>query len=729
MKTNHPIQAKNTYRLLKSVLPESFKIVNDNKSNGYKFINLLYGAEIDELRDRLKTVYNDSSLALMEYKDNSIFEVTLSGIPQSDILNTSVSGVSIKIVDADEFYNGDPTRIIPTETISISGLLQGLGIEYFRTDERCSGYLLINNDFNQTESYISGIYPSLKVFVDSNGSVVGISGFYSSIIDQSYESRGIDELLTPPDSGSLYRQFPLERTVLDENGVSHNIDYYEPYYGWIYNHNSGVIANTSKYTSDFYYDENGNKIYYRVAYNNPYGYNNYTNTYLTLQHIPISGTLKLYDIDVLNASGNATEIPQSGIVLYTKQPSGTHGPIYMGYDRYVPNDIQFGSIAGYEADVVTTTSWDYVKEGSYKNENTLQWIDSASGEITNIIKIVNPMSRYIVEYKYSDFDKAKYITSTDSLKNIRLDTYNPIYTLESNNNLSTVDYKFTSDPRWNSPASGFYKTMVLTFDGWRVRPGSRLSEVKLSIPVETFSGKINSYNLLQSEYNYIGYTNEFVPDYTPNREYIFSTNFNAPIISGYICTEQSSIGSGLLNFESDNNNYIYKFPYKGQYYKKIVNISGDTQYTINSFNFLKPNTFIKIKFKKDSINDFTLLEVSDSIQDKYFRIDVKSNGDIIINSNSKFENDLIGTSLVMNGVFAFGIVNELIIHYTTDEESTNRFLLNTYLKSGTSKFTKLDYFEQYKDTYNVTSSSLILAKNCSIDLFSFDIYYEDIEWL
>ena len=60
MITRSPIQAKNTERILKAVIPEEFKIVNDKSSNGYKFINLLYGAEIDQGLSVLKDVYNNS---------------------------------------------------------------------------------------------------------------------------------------------------------------------------------------------------------------------------------------------------------------------------------------------------------------------------------------------------------------------------------------------------------------------------------------------------------------------------------------------------------------------------------------------------------------------------------------------------------------------------------------------------------------------------------------------
>jgi hypothetical protein len=57
MRSKHPVQAKSTPNLLR-ILPRQFKMVNDKTSNGYKYTNLLYGAEIDECNDRVKTLYD-----------------------------------------------------------------------------------------------------------------------------------------------------------------------------------------------------------------------------------------------------------------------------------------------------------------------------------------------------------------------------------------------------------------------------------------------------------------------------------------------------------------------------------------------------------------------------------------------------------------------------------------------------------------------------------------------
>lgn len=129
IRTRRPTQAKSTDRMLRSILPQHFKIVEDKSSNGYKFMNLLYGAEADEARDRLQEVYNNSYLETMDFsEDGALYEVYISGIPYGGYLNAS-GDVPIKIVNRtnepniEEFYSGDPTRLIVRPVVDISGII------------------------------------------------------------------------------------------------------------------------------------------------------------------------------------------------------------------------------------------------------------------------------------------------------------------------------------------------------------------------------------------------------------------------------------------------------------------------------------------------------------------------------------------------------------------------------------------------------------------------------
>jgi len=712
MKTQRAIQSKNTSRILKAVLPESFRIVNDKSSNGYKFINLLYGVEVDEVRERLKDLYNNTSLEFMEYDDNIIYESYLSGIPHSGVLNAGISGIPIYIVDYDEFHNGDPTRLKHIENISISGISFVNGLEYFRDNNRLSGYYLINSDIDQLSGYIDNIFPNNKVILTSTGIIA--SGFYDGIKDHNFNTKGYYELLEPMDYNSLLSKYPLYRKILDDNENEVFIDHYEPYYGWIYDHNNNIVADTSSYNGDYYFDENGNKIYYRTAYNNPYGYNNYSSVYIDLEYIPISGTLHVFDVDLLDADGNAIEIPMSGIDLYYKKSDNTFNPIYTGYDEYVPDDIQFGSIAGLKADKISTITWDYVTEGSGKDDVTLSWINS-SGNITNKIRINNPSSRYIVEYKYKTYDKSSYISSLSTSKFIRLDSSNSIFSI-NNNEYKEIDFKFTNDPNLNESISGLYRSTILTMDGFNVRPNSRISKIDFNIPVEIKTDILTSYNLIQPEYLHIGYSNEFIPSMLSKREYLYKTYFDS-IIDINNDTENDLYNKYTMKFISDDISIINRIPYNGRFCKNILNFNMNSEYSISQCDFIKNNIFFRISLKKDFIEDFTLLEVSDATNDMYFKVDVLSNGDIKLHSN--IESDIMCTNYIFKNAFVYNKDNDIIIRY-------NNGSYDIYSKNHFTYFKQNEYYSEYVTLFTVDDSFVKLAKNCSLELFNFEIYYEDL---
>jgi len=226
----------------------------------------------------------------------------------------------------------------------------------------------------------------------------------------------INEIIYPIDGVTLSGEYPLTREVIDDSGIIQNIDHYTPFHGWTRDETGTVIAIVD-YSGEYYYDNTGKKVYYRTAYNNPYGYNNYNVAYLDLANIPISGTLKVFDIDILDISGNATEIPSSGKVLYYyKSPkmflgdasgdlSAKFDPIYLGYESIVPSGQGFSpNMEGSGCSLYKTTSWNYLHEGAKLDDGSLSYIDG-TGLITNKIMISGYHSRYLVEYKYKIYEK------------------------------------------------------------------------------------------------------------------------------------------------------------------------------------------------------------------------------------------------------------------------------------------------------------------------------------
>jgi hypothetical protein len=232
-----PIQAKSTERIISAILPQEFKITNDKMSNGYKFINLAVGVEVDEADRALQEVYDNSFISTIDLSSAyDIYDVYLSGIPHSEYLvDNDSSATPIKIVDYYEFTYGAPTRLIyvpPSGDSSLyefnlySGIPSGegnVGLEYFRDTYRGSGYLLITNNIEQKTAYNSGIYPVFKANIDEFGIINNWSGLYPGIGIQNFANKAVDEVLTPETSGLLRKKYPTHRKEIDRSGVSHYI--------------------------------------------------------------------------------------------------------------------------------------------------------------------------------------------------------------------------------------------------------------------------------------------------------------------------------------------------------------------------------------------------------------------------------------------------------------------------------------------------------------------------
>lgn len=735
MKTRRALDAKNTSRILRSILPPNFKMVNDKTSNGYKFVNLLYGVEIDFAREKMQQAYDNSYIDTFDLSDESVlYEVRFSGIPNQTHL-TSDQG-PVKITSETEFYDGDPTRVqilssIPLDTgIIPTGLI---GLNYFRKDYRGSGYLLVNMDRSQEESYLASIYPSYRVELtdtfDSASDIVRYSGLYTGIATQSYAEGSTDEILTPIDSKTLSGKYPLTRRVKDESGIFHYIDHYEPYLGWVRDETATVVALVD-YSGTYYYDSNGEKVFYRTAFNNPYGYNNYNTAYLDLRFVPISGTLRLYDIDILN-SGEATLIPKTGKTLYylqspkMNQPgSGEFDPTYLGYSPTVPMNYGFSSnMEGQSANALKTTSWDYLHEGGGINEESRTYVDG-TGPITNRLKIVNPHSRYIVQYQYKLHDYSRYITTLDAAGYVNNDTLEPVYSLDNvSGNLVLRDYEFTKDPRYverddNDNIISYQNAKRLTFDGLDVRPGKRLFRMDCDIPMVIEAGALDEFKSINANKSSIGYSQEYVPTVTTSRNYYMNCPFDQPVLLGTVTERDLTGNSNFLIFQNTGTSTVYRINYGTHYGKKIIIGTGDSYFQRTTTAFLSDYVHVAFGCKMKTPSRYELLEIHDNARDRYLEFIVRPDGVMILRMDGYTFNS--AERLLFNGY-----EKEFIVRYKPDEVSSAVPHLELFYRSQNDLgFSEAKLFRAEETADSVSSTFFRCFKNCPVDIGYLKVYNE-----
>lgn len=732
MRTRLPIQAKSTAQSLKSILPESFKMVWDKNSNGYKYLNLLFGVELDQATEFFKDLYSNSFFPTMDFgTEGYIYEAIVSGITQNQYL--SASGIPIKIVNngspggESEFWDGEPTRIIPVGLYDISGIITSgyiTGLNYFRSNPSGFGYFLVNTNIDQAE-YATGNFSCWKLNLSITGLLLSYTGLWPGVETQDYDTIGSDEVLTPRGSGFLSSTYPLTRRIRDDSGVYWNIDAYEPYHGWVRDYNGSVVAKIDYY-GDFFYDPEGIKCYYRVALNNPYGSGNYTTEYLTLKNTPISGTLHVYDLDILDISGNATEIPSSGKTLYTLKsdlmlaasgtPSGLEAkfdPIYVGYDETVPDTYTFGIIAGQTAETLMTTSWSYQGSGGYLDEGTHQWVEG-SGSVSNQLKLVNPYSRYLVEYKYKVFDTANYVTSVEGSRYVNYDSFSPLFTNSDSTRLEEVPYEFTRDPKYAEE-----KAKYITFDGWQYRPGSKLSRIDFSLPIlietQPFVPKA-----FQTRDTYIGYSKDFVPLYHAPRNYILDCPFDNVVSLG-TCTEDDLSGSGnTLEWYNDGDNYLYRSLIDGKYGKTTRYVNNSGYFYINDVAVLADVTYFQFEFRLFNPSVVTLMEYQQETDDRYIKVQILDTGMLQITSN--------GSIIQSRYRFNFdGNTKGLILRVHEDRDYTTKLVFEVYCKDSTV-YTKQICFVKDTSVAELSGTFLHVMQNSSMDFKNFKIWREASEW-
>lgn len=728
MRSKHPVQAKSTPNLLR-VLPRQFKMVNDKTSNGYKYTNLLYGAEIDECNDRLKTLYDSLFLDTIDLaEEGELYEVNLSGTKKEHgYLNAD--GIKVKLVTEDEFYNGEPTRVIYQEQFPItSGSGPLLGANYMRTSPRGSGYILLSYDLDEGESYASSINTERKDYLDNVGTKISTSGFWAGIATQDYKNAQSDEVIAPLDQSLLSGNYPIWRDIV-VSGQTYQIPHYEPYKGWIHDQNGNIVA-VYDYFQDYYFDEDGNKVFHRTYLNNPYGAGNYTKQYFRLRHTPISGTLKLYDMDVLDASGNATEVLQAGSPVYylaysgmLRGTSGTFDSVYKGYDEVVPSGRGFKYIEGETATLLTTTSWDYQYEGSALNVESGVWIEPASGNLTNMISITNPQSRYIVEYKWKRYSKAKYVSSFNATRYLSLDSTQPLYSIENiSGNMFPVDFRFTKNSGYVEEINGQsvdQRSRILTFDGWKIRPNSRLHKIDLMVPiVYTQPADLDPF-LVQYTQDAIGYTKQFAPLYTPIRSYVVNCPFDNAAPSYNAIEDDLTGNSNFCRYNVAGSNKLFKIPYESWYGKKIIYFSGNSYYYIDMSGktFIKNNTFFKFSFRPIKEKPIILMELFEDSLGQYITVSITKEGRINVEAD--------GYNFVGREPLRMDSGNkEIIVRYYKDDIYNAVPVVEIFKKDQNFHFDVVDNFRQKVTAQTVSSTYIHLFKSCSVEVDKFQIYYE-----
>lgn len=680
---------KTTQDIISSVLPDDFKIVKDKNSNGYKFINALYGGEFDNCHDSLTKVYDNSFLSTFDLTTPyEIFEVEYSGLYKNELIKGD--GFIIRNVDDYEFLNARPTRIQYIDYISVSGVNRPIGVEYFKIEN--SGIYNITTDINHDVAEASGLFSNFNVSVNPTGLIVSISGYNGGVETQSFADKEIDEIVTPQLANSIREQYPDKRKVewTDSKGIQRvsEIDHYEPYQG--YEVIGDSIRAIASYTSDYYFDEDGKKIFFKTCLNNPYGSGVYNISRVPLQNIPISGTLKVFDIDNLDSSGNAIEIPRNGKTIYRFNNPDVDPVVYEGYDSVVPFNRGFIS-QGLEATPVSIVSWNYVYDGT----KTLP-----------IIQFTNPTSRYLVEYNYSSYKKNLFISSTDTERNISLNTPNKLYTLDQLDDVrQSVDFQFSRGP--------IDSNHYITFDPIKYRPNSFITSIKVTAPtILNNISELKDNTTIDIDRSTIGYTKEIIPPVVNPKELLLYAEFNST--SGLSDQGELDISNNndirlySSGLSSVSRSVLFKMPAKKINYKDsdIFYYQTNTSYATN--------VEFHIKFKPLSEN-INLIETSD--ESNFLHVYVE---------NSKLILKTIDREYISRDVVFVGSKEYILYISVKDDRLNSESKVVNVGYSDNNSLKKIHFLvREIENNQNQLSKNTILFYNSNIIVGSVKIFKDD----
>ena len=696
--------ANSTKDLLTRVLPSDFKMVKDKTSNGYQYMNALYGIEIDTIKDYLDQAKHNISFENFDYGlDFGYSEVNIPVVIESGYIYGD--GNPIKITTDSEFVDGKPTRMIYNSEldIDISGYINNPnagvnGMEYMRADRTGSGILYINTTTESNEAVISGYNISYTLpMTDLIEPLYSeISGHNPGIETQNYEKQLQFELIQPQGYDALKRTYPLQKYIyLPKGGISSNsparylVDYYKPedYYWDEYNKTyKPFIPTRNTYIKD------GKEIYYRVALNNPNGSGVYDTEYLELEYVPISGTLKVFDIDSVDDKGKAIEILQTGTQLY-KYVNDDNTYTYVGYSEEVPYEEGLGMSGIIYASPYKVTSWDYVHEDD--GLVNFIWEEDPSKPITNKIKIVNPVSRYFVEYQYV-IDKQQYcITTMNCNRYVRYNDTDYLFSSKDiTDNALTIDAELSHS---------YDNKRAVTFNGFDVRPGSLIHELQLTALLQKNNSTDKSASINITDKDIPGSIKVVIPNIYNYEYYFLKHNYsNQELTPSYDTPKTIFIGDKIGQHLNPDVG--------GLYIDKFLEF-----YNPN----LTENRIIRTRFKFNTTIKSTVDIITSVTSDFSWNITIVNGYLVIRDSISTFTTNL--PVVKENSISELMIISNGVFH---DKLMDQRF---TVLVSFNDKFFKL--FSIYEDEYNTYNNFSLtdkteVFKNGFVDLDFISIYDE-----
>ena len=698
-----------TEEMMDKVLPSHFRIVNDKTSNGYKFMNALYGIELTGIEDYLDQAMHYSSFENFDYGLDYNFStvkfprIINSGFVYGEVNNTVVP---IKITTNEEFMDGMPTRMVydSNSSITLTGYIQSsgnVGLEYMRIDKNGSGVLFINSILDSATAVLSNTYQTYKLPIDDllKPDFTSISGVNFGIDYQNYDSQQRYELLNPELEDTLQSKYAASKKVsLPGGGIAnkpnqyYTVDFYKPegyYWDEQLDTYKAIVPQQDKY-----YD-NEVEVYHRQYLNNPNGSGVYNVSYLNLEFVPISGTLKLFDIDTLTSGQLPTEIMQSGtnVYIYDAISDGTTTPYYtyIGYEQEVPVQEALGFPA--TGVLYKVTSWNYVREKD--GLVNFDWVSDPTKPITNKIKIVNPIGRYIVEYTYVVDKQHNAITTATANRYVKYDKESHIFSsVDTTNNAVIVPNKLSVEKDTRR---------AVTFDGKDIRPGSVINELQLrGVLNAEISEIVSSSTINVSKVNIPGYRTNIIPNPADHNEYVLNHHYTNQVLLPV---------SGVLN-DVMVGDTIGKRIYG--YNKGIQQINYYDLYSDN----ITANKILRMRFRpQTSSSNYILMESIDT--DNTGWSVAYNNGFIVITDGLStissaedvlFNNDIVDMILVAQGSI-------------TDTLSNLRYGLYISLNGNFHK--NIPLFESSINYYiGKNISKTVAFANTSVDLDYIQIYNE-----
>jgi len=714
MITRNNYLSLNTTQMLGGVFPDNYKLVTDPNSNGYRFVNAWFVPEFDLLYNQIE--YATAALTLEDsdisypseiYEclvNNNITAQTISGIVVSGAV------VPITISDKFEFFYGTPTRVKYLQNLQISGVVYGLlGLEYIRSDQKGSGYLMVGLDDSNINLF-GNSYEVLKVPVTRYCTLdqTNISGFDLAVQTQDFSSTGFDEILEPETRSQLEELYPLSLTIKDTiSGISTNstrnyvIDHYTPDYGYAWD--PAISGYKALHPNDnTYYDDQGIKKYYRTALNNPNGSGIFDTVYVTLQYTPLSGTLQLFDINNLSMSGTQVEIASSGTQLYYYSGIYTEDnflPVYIGYEQKVPVEYLADPSIENTGIPYLQTSWDYCRLSGGLNSDFV-WEEFSSNPITNRIKIVNPISKYLVTYKYLLNDRVKFISSNTASKFVKLESESKLYTQDTDSTLAELPWKESYDPDTSKVA--------ITFDGLEVRPGSAIKEIDLDLEI-TLTSTFDRDVSINLENEIIGYNKTLVPAIATGR-------------SRYYLVQETFDGTESLTLNNSGCNSTY-ISYNGnigtrQKYNSLGSIYYSGVFVGTNPTRTNDNRYFRFDFRFNSVGGtYNLMQAANSDGSDFLDFSIDTNGLIILR-------DVLVTATSLNKLELQNIYQSIIIERAPIGVVTTTRAYRVFLSVDGSFYRELDMSERDSNNTTLSGNYSYYFKNTSLDLGYISIYDE-----